>query len=150
MTDRRRSEDYKQVSGYVPVELAREFKSFCAREGLSQSDALEEMLREWLAQKASNSSKSEQANRPIAIADVVRANMTKLKRCGLKNLQVLAKGEVLPTPGDFAIIASTLGIPEEEQKMIWQRTFSSLSNDVSGVKDERECSESPKPTRLEL
>ncbi|MCX7594490.1 MAG: ribbon-helix-helix domain-containing protein [Fischerella sp.] len=150
MTDRRRSENYKQVSGYVPVELAREFKSFCAREGVSQSDALEEMLREWLAQKASNSLKFEQAIRPVTIADVVRANMTKLRRCGLKNLQALAKGEVLPTPGDFAIIASTLGIPESEQKMIWQRTFSSLHDDFSGVKDERECSEGPKPTRLEL
>jgi hypothetical protein len=150
MTDRRRCEDYKQVSGYVPVELAREFKSICAREGVSQSDALEEMIREWLGKKtASNSSQLEQANRLITIADVVRANMTKLKRCGVKNLQALAKGEVLPTPGDFAIIMSSLAIPEEEQKMIWQKTFSPLSNDFGGV-NEFERSESPEPTGLEL
>ncbi len=150
MTDRRRCDDYKQVSGYVPVELAREFKSICAREGLSQSDALEEIIREWLGKKtASNSSNPEQANRLITIADVVRANMAKLKRCGVKNLQALAKGEVLPTPGDFAIIMSSLAIPEEEQKMIWQRTFSSLHNDFGGV-NECERSESPKPTGLEL
>ncbi|MBD2433896.1 MULTISPECIES: ribbon-helix-helix domain-containing protein [Fischerella] len=150
MTDRRRCEDYKQVSGYVPVELAREFKSICAREGVSQSDALEEMIREWLGKKtASNSSQLEQANRLITIADVVRANMTKLKRCGVKNLQALSKGEVLPTPGDFAIIMSSLAIPEEEQKMIWQKTFSSLNNDFGGV-NECERSESPKPTGLEL
>ncbi|PMB49928.1 hypothetical protein CEN40_03505 [Fischerella thermalis CCMEE 5205] len=150
MTDRRRCEDYKQVSGYVPVGLAREFKSICAREGVSQSDALEEMIREWLGKKtASNSSQLEQANRLITIADVVRANMTKLKRCGVKNLQALAKGEVLPTPGDFAIIMSSLAIPEEEQKMIWQKTFSSLNNDFGGV-NECKRSESPKPTGLEL
>ncbi|BAZ68119.1 MAG: ribbon-helix-helix domain-containing protein [Pelatocladus maniniholoensis HA4357-MV3] len=150
MTDRRRCDDYKQVSGYVPVELAREFKSICAREGLSQSDALEEIIREWLGKKtASNSSNPEQANRLITIADVVRANMAKLKRCGVKNLQALAKGEVLPTPGDFAIIMSSLAIPEEEQKMIWQRTFSSLDNDFGGV-NECKRSESPKPTGLEL
>jgi hypothetical protein len=75
--------------------------------------------------------------------------MTKLKRCGVKNLQALAKGEVLPTPGDFAIIMSSLAIPEEEQKMIWQKTFSSLNNDFGGV-NECERSESPKPTGLEL
>ncbi|TBR61801.1 CopG family transcriptional regulator [Mastigocladus laminosus UU774] len=151
MTDRRRCDDYKQVSGYVPVDLAREFKSICAREGLSQSDALEEIIREWLGKKtASNSSNPEQPNRLITIADVVRANMAKLKRCGVKNLQALAKGEVLPTPGDFAIIMSSLAIPEEEQKMIWQRTFSSLHNDDFGGVNECERSESPKPTGLEL
>ncbi|MFH7026441.1 MAG: ribbon-helix-helix protein, CopG family [Heteroscytonema crispum UTEX LB 1556] len=135
MTDRRRSDDYKQVSGYVPVELAREFKSICAREGLSQSDVLEEMLYEWVAKRGgSNSSGGEQAS-PKTIANLVRANMTKLKRCGVKNLQALAKGEVLPTPGDFAIIASALAIPEEEQKMIWQETFKlTVDRDSTSVK----------------
>jgi Ribbon-helix-helix protein, copG family len=135
MTDRRRSDDYKQVSGYVPVELAREFKSICAREGLSQSDVLEEMLYEWVAKRGgSNFSGGEQAP-PKTIANLVRANMAKLKRCGVKNLQALAKGEVLPTPGDFAIIASALAIPEEEQKMIWQETFKlSVDRDSTSVK----------------
>jgi Ribbon-helix-helix protein, copG family len=135
MTDRRRSDDYKQVSGYVSVELAREFKSICAREGLSQSDVLEEMLYEWVAKRGgSNSSGGEQVA-PKTIANLVRANMAILKRCGVKNLQALAKGEVLPTPGDFAIIASALAIPEEEQKMIWQETFKlSVDCDSTSVK----------------
>jgi hypothetical protein len=152
MTDKRRSADYKQVSGYVPVELAREFKSICAREGVSQSDALEEMLREWLAKTtACNSSKPEQASPPTTIADLVQANMTKLKHSGVKNLQALAREEVLPTPGDFAIITSTLGIPEEEQKMIWQRTFKCLDNNCKSTQtDECECSHNPEPTGLEL
>ena len=135
MTDRRRSDDYKQVSGYIPIELAREFKSICAREGVSQSDALEEMTREWIAKRTgANSSTAEQTS-PRTIADLVRANMTKLKRSGVKNLPALATGEVLPTPGDFAIITSTLAIPEEERKMIWQETFKiSVYNNSRGVK----------------
>ncbi len=135
MTDRRRSQDYKQVSGYVPVDIAREFKSICAREGVSQSDALEEIIREWIAKKTGSSSPDPKPARPETIADLVRANMTKLKRCGVKNLPALARGEVLPTPGDFAIITSALAIPEEERKMIWQKTFKiSVFSDSKGVK----------------
>ncbi|MDJ0736772.1 MAG: ribbon-helix-helix domain-containing protein [Nostocaceae cyanobacterium] len=135
MTDRRRSQDYKQVSGYIPVDMAREFKSICAREGVSQSDALEEIIREWIAKKTGSNSSSPKPPRPETIADLVRANMTKLKRCGVKNLPALARGEVLPTPGDFAIITSALAIPEEERKMIWQKTFKiSVFSDSNGVK----------------
>lgn len=135
MTDRRRSEDYKQVSGYVPVELARSFKSICAHIGLSQSDALEEMLYEWVTKKGGPDFSLGEEAAPKTVADVVRVNMTKLKHCGVKNLQAIAKGEVLPTPGDFAIITSTLAIPEEERKMIWQQTFKiSVENDFNSVK----------------
>ncbi len=123
-TDERHGKDYKQIIAYIPTELAGEFKSFCASNGMSQGDALSEMIREWLDKKtASNSSKSEQPSRMTTIVDLIRANMAKLKRSGLENLQALAKGEVLPSPGEFAIIMSSLAIPEEEQKMIWQRTF---------------------------
>ncbi len=142
MTDRRRSDDYKQVSGYVPIDLARELKSICARVGVSQSDALEEMIREWIPKRTGSNTLKPEASPPRTIADLVLANMTKLKRCGVKNLQALAKGEVLPTLGDFAMITSTLGIPEEEKKMIWQQTFHIpvYNNDVKGVKeDECEC-----------
>jgi hypothetical protein len=141
MTDKRRSADYKQVSGYVPVELAREFKSICAREGVSQSEVLEQMLVEWLAKRtACNCSQLEQPSPPTTIGELVQVNMTKLRHCGVKNLQALAKREVLPTPGDFAIITATLGIPEEEQKKIWQQTFLCLYNESDGVTNECECS----------
>ncbi|NJL10676.1 MAG: ribbon-helix-helix protein, CopG family [Calothrix sp. SM1_7_51] len=123
MTDRRRSDEYKQVSGYVPQELARAFKSICAGEGMSQSDALEEMLYEWVAKKTGSTSLACDQDTPRTFADLVRVNMTKLKRCGVRNLQALAKGEVLPTPGDFAIVISNLGIDEAEQKTIWEETF---------------------------
>jgi hypothetical protein len=135
MSDRRRSDEYKQVSGYVLVELARSFKSICAREGISQSDALEEMLYEWVAKRDGSDSQNAELASPRTIADLVRGNMTELKRCGVKNLQALSKGEVLPTPGDFAIITSALAIPEEERKIIWQETFKiSVETDSTGVK----------------
>ncbi len=161
MTDRRRSDDYKQVSGYIPLELALEFKSICARLGISQSDALEEMTQEWIGKRTGSNPADSQPASPKTIADVVRLNMAKLKRSGVKNLPALAKGEVLPTPGDFAIITSALAIPEEERKMIWQETFKlSVYNESRGVKvyqdkrgikaDEWEYAEDPKPTGLEL
>lgn len=133
MTDRRRSDEYKQVSGYVPSTLARTFKSICAREGLSQSDVLEEILYEWVASKGVSDDLESHA--PKTIADLVRVNMPKLKRCGVKNLQAMAKGEVLPTPGDFAIITSALALTEEEKKMIWQETYKvSVESSLTGVK----------------
>jgi hypothetical protein len=135
MTDRRRSEDYKQVSGYVPLELALEFKSICARLDISQSDAIEEMVQEWISKTTGSSAKNKPPQEPKTIADVVRLNMTKLKRCGVKNLQALAEGEVLPTPGDFAIITSALSIPEQERMKIWQGTYKpSVYHDAKGVK----------------
>ena len=142
MSDRRRSDNYKQVSGYVLVDLAREFKSICAREGVSQSDALEEILSEWVAKRRDTNFSSPEQVPLTTIADLVRVNLTKLKRCGVKNLQALATGEVLPTLGDFAIITSTLGIPEEERKTIWLQTLTrSLHSDSGGIKeDEYECS----------
>jgi hypothetical protein len=131
MTDRRRSDDYKQVSGYVPSSLAREFKVICAREGMSQSDAIEEMLYEWITKQGGTGILEEEES-PRTVADLVRINIAKLRRCGVKNLQAIAKGEVLPTPGDFAIITSHLAIPEEERKMIWQETFKmSVENDLA-------------------
>ncbi|MBD2356751.1 hypothetical protein H6G41_19330 [Tolypothrix sp. FACHB-123] len=139
MTDRRRSDDYKQISGYIPLELALEFKSICARLGISQSDALEEMAQEWIAKKTDAHALNAQKAAPKTIADVVRINMAKLKRCGVKNLPALAKGEVLPTPGDFAIITSALAIPEEERKKIWQETFKiSVYQDTQGVKVDKD------------
>ncbi|OUL17638.1 hypothetical protein BV372_34740 [Nostoc sp. T09] len=135
MSDRRRSDDYKQVSGYIPLELALEFKSICARLDISQSDAMEEMIQEWISKTTGSGAKNKPPEVPTTIADLVRLNMTKLKRCGVKNLQALAEGEVLPTPGDFAIITSALGIPEQERMKIWQGTYKpSVYPNTKGVK----------------
>lgn len=135
MTDRRRSEDYKQVSGYVPLELALEFKSICARLNMSQSDVIEEMVQEWISKTTGTIPKKIVPEEPKTIADLVRLNMKKLKSCGVKNLQALAEGEVLPTRGDFAIITSALDIPEQERMKIWQGTYeASVYQQPKGVK----------------
>jgi uncharacterized protein YjbI with pentapeptide repeats len=72
---------------------------------------------------------------PNTFADLVLSNMEKLKRCGIRNLEALAKGEILPKPGDFAIITSVLGISDEERTKLWQETYKlSVYPDAKGVK----------------
>jgi predicted YcjX-like family ATPase len=132
MTNKKHSDDYEQVSSYISLELALDFKSICTRLDIFQSDALEQMTQDWIAKKTSyRRSVTSQKAKPETIADLVNANRAKLRNCGVKNLQALAKGEALPTPGDFAIITSALNLPEEERKKIWQknqRNFHRLRN----------------------
>jgi hypothetical protein len=52
MVDRRRSEDYRQLSGHVPVPLYRKFKATCAERDVNQSEALEQALALWIEQPA--------------------------------------------------------------------------------------------------
>lgn len=40
--------NYSQVSGYVPKDLARRFRIACTSKEISQSEALEEALEQWL------------------------------------------------------------------------------------------------------
>ena len=44
--------NYSQVSGYIPKELALEFRIACTSSEVTQSDALEEAIKLWLATKA--------------------------------------------------------------------------------------------------
>ncbi|MBD2354406.1 hypothetical protein H6G41_07165 [Tolypothrix sp. FACHB-123] len=124
MTNRKHCEDYKQIGSYIPLELALEFKSMCASLNIFQSDALEQMTQDWINKKASSChSNTSVTAKPETISDLIRANRAKLRYCGLKNLQALARGEALPTAGDFAIITSALNLPEEERKEIWQKNM---------------------------
>jgi len=43
--------DYMQISGYVPKELGLDFKIACTAEQITHSEALEEMIKQWLAQR---------------------------------------------------------------------------------------------------
>lgn len=47
MVDRRRSEDYRQLSGHIPTPMYKKFKALCAERDVTQSEALEEALRLW-------------------------------------------------------------------------------------------------------
>jgi hypothetical protein len=48
MVDRRKSPEYRQLSGHIPEEMYREFKSFCALKDVSQSEAMEEAIVLWM------------------------------------------------------------------------------------------------------
>lgn len=52
--------NYSQVSGYIPKELALEFRIACTSGEVTQSDALEEAIKLWLA---NNASKKQQVSR---------------------------------------------------------------------------------------
>jgi len=49
---RRADPGFAQVSGYVPKEIALQFKAQCTMLETSQSEALEQALKLWLAQNA--------------------------------------------------------------------------------------------------
>ncbi|WP_190670552.1 hypothetical protein [Nostoc sp. FACHB-190] len=40
--------DYMQISGYVPRELGLKFKIACTAKEITHSDALEQMINDWL------------------------------------------------------------------------------------------------------
>jgi hypothetical protein len=48
MTNKRHSKDFVQISGYVPKELAIEFKVKCARLDISRSEAVTESIKLWI------------------------------------------------------------------------------------------------------
>jgi len=49
---------YLQISGYVPKEVGLQFKATCTLQEVSQSEALEEAIQEWLAKVKASSSKA--------------------------------------------------------------------------------------------
>lgn len=46
--DRRRSKDYRQLSGHIPVAMYKKFKATCAERDVNQSEALEQALARWI------------------------------------------------------------------------------------------------------
>lgn len=48
MVDKRKDANYKQVSGYIPKELALRFKSLCVASDQDISHVLEELIRDWV------------------------------------------------------------------------------------------------------
>lgn len=57
LVTKRDDPNYAQVSGYIPKELARKFKTLCTFEEISQSEALEEAVMLWLREKEASSEK---------------------------------------------------------------------------------------------
>lgn len=53
--DRRKNKDYRQVSGHIPAQQYKRFKSTCAFKECTGSEALEEAIEAWLLQNEATS-----------------------------------------------------------------------------------------------
>jgi hypothetical protein len=58
MVDRRQSPNYRQISGHIPIDMYRKFKSVCALRDVSQSEALEQAINIWMEQEEEENPKS--------------------------------------------------------------------------------------------
>lgn len=116
MADRRRNPEYKNLSGYLPIELISQVKEIAHTRNITQSEALEQALIAWVAEANSP---------PKDIYELVAQNLGTLKESGIAptNLTAIARKEVMPTPVDFCKIVGILKLEEEEQKRLWNRTY---------------------------
>ncbi len=127
MVDKRRSGNYKQICGHIPIVKYRKFKAACVERDIGQSEAIEQAIDLWCSQEFVPPNSEAQAIEPQTLHQLVSQNIAKLRRAGIKNLQAIANEEVLPTKTDFVKIAAALGLPESEQKRIWTQAFNSSS-----------------------
>jgi len=131
MVSKREDPNYQQVSGHVPADVAMDFKAACIRRGVSQSTGLEQSLNLWLA-TTPDTDKPKRIRRPkesaqptefTTLQQAIADNLSKLRRAGIRNLEPLSLGEVLPTKADFAEIASILKFDADTQRRLWEQTF---------------------------
>jgi len=54
---KRGNPDYQQISGYIPVELAKKFKIACTMRSLDQSEAIEAAIERWVEEGENEKSK---------------------------------------------------------------------------------------------
>ena len=48
MVDKRKSPDYQELRGFIPISLVKKFKAVCKGLGQNINDSLEEAVREWI------------------------------------------------------------------------------------------------------
>jgi hypothetical protein len=58
MVDRRQSPNYRQISGHIPINMYKKFKSVCALRDVSQSEALEQAINIWMERGEEEKSES--------------------------------------------------------------------------------------------
>ena len=46
--DKRRDPNYKQISGHIPVDLYKQFKTACFTRDIKQSEAIEKAVNLWV------------------------------------------------------------------------------------------------------
>ena len=119
MVDRRRSDEYKSLTVYLPNELVTRIKQYVEDTSLPQSEVVEQAVNFYFDDLSQR--------KPENIAQLVGMNMGKLKEVGFKhsNLSAIARGELLPTRPDFCEILTALEIPKQERKRLWELAYGS-------------------------
>lgn len=114
MADRKRDPRFGNVTGYIPKELVSRFKEAMRSRGLTQHEAIEAAIRNWLGDETSND-----------IHELVANNFDTLVTEGMdkKKLNAIARKEFLPTPQDFGRIIGILELEEEKAHEIWNKTY---------------------------
>ena len=107
MVDKRRSVDYKQLSGHILASLYRKFKATCAERDIDQSSALEQAVVMWIDQES-------------ATQDDTREELAQF-------IKSLVAGEI-PNNGECAIIAHELGLRTEEVMALRDRNTQKTKN----------------------
>ena len=133
MVNKKKSKDYRNISGYIPVSLFNHVKDVITKSGLDQNVIIEEALRDWLGVK-------EKTNPPKDIHQIVQENFDILLDNGFpeSKLKNIAQGEVLPTPIDFSAIVGTLKLPEEQARQVWHTTYRKLNDDYESIRSTQE------------
>jgi len=124
LVTKRNDPNYAQVTGHIPVDLARRFGIYCASKQISKSEGLEKAVETLLAQEPEFSA-HETPKPPSTLTELVRNNYFALMNTGKishSRLKDLAFGHK-PTTTEIASIASNLDIPKELVAELCDRTF---------------------------
>ena len=123
MPDRRRDPGYKNISGYVTLDVFNRVKQKALEHGLKTSEALEEALLVWLGDIQPSQPKAKD------VYDLVAQNLEVLKSdFDEEKLNQIIQKEFLPTPADFSRITEILGLDEVEARRIWNATYTMNKN----------------------
>ena len=116
MVDRRRNENYKNISGYILISLIEKVKMIARAKGISQNDALEKALELWV---------ENYEKEPDTIHKLVALNIKKLEQIGIpkEKLIAIARGGLLPTQPDFCEIVTALEISIDLKEKLWHKAY---------------------------
>ncbi len=134
MSDRRRSDEYRSLTVYLPNQLVDRVKDHAKKSVISQNEIVEQALYFYYEDLAHR--------KPETIHQLVAFNLEKLKEAGFKaaNLLAIARGELLPTRVDFCEILTRLEVPKEERKRLWSKAYGNDNKDCT--EDEKQRFES--------
>ena len=62
MVDKRKSPDYQELRGFIPVSLSMQFKAVCKGLGKNINDSLEEAVMEWVSKQKQTGQKRQSNN----------------------------------------------------------------------------------------